>query len=655
METPEELREALLEARREVASLRQERGHAALLLDSIGSLLTSNLERDPFLVLFQALGRAFRFSATLVLAEEDGQAPALRCIAGQPEGQVEALQGRTLPIGRFLRRVLDGRVSASLDGVAIAEWHRQLAGLPSPDRPALFIPMHVRERRGLIVLFREAGQRGFDRGDIALARSFSLLASAAFAALYTRQREMESRRLRQLAERLQRSEKALEHRAYFDQLTGLPNRETVVERVEQAIAGLPPGHGLALAFIDLDDFKKINDFHTHAIGDGLLIAAAARLQQAVRSRDVVGRISGDEFVLLLSSPGDRRQITLIIDRILDHLRQPFRIEGLELHVSASIGISTYPEHGRDYESLRRNADLAMYRAKRNAKGSACFFDASLGDATDARMRLEQKLRIAANRGEFRCAFQPKVDSDRGVVIGFEALARWVDGAGQVHAPGSFLAVATEMGLLNQITNAVLDEILSAFDRLDARYGGATTVSMNIAARQASDSRFMHRLIETIVQAGRPGRIMLEITEEAMVQPEPFRSEILPRLRRAGIGISIDDFGTGYSSFAALADITADELKVDRSFITAIQERPRSQSILKAMESMAAALGMSMVAEGVETAEELAYLRQRTGIRVMQGYLFARPVLLDALLAAPCPVDAPCPASTADPAGRRRAV
>ncbi len=640
METLEELREALLEARREVDSLRLEGRHATMLLDAIGSLLTSSLDDDPFDVLHRALGIVFSFTSLLVLAEQEGEAGGdgggdggeLKCIAAHPT----ELRGSIWPVGRLFGKVLAGRVSASLDNAGFEEWQGAAPAGLSVAQPALYLPMRVRDRRGLLVLLRDAGAAGFDRSDIELARNFSLLASAAFAALYTRQRELESRRLRQLTERLQKSERALAHRANFDQLTGLPNRETIEERVGEAIAGLAEGETLALAFIDLDDFKKVNDFHNHSVGDALLVAVAERVRRVVRGRDILGRISGDEFVLLLVEPGDRLQTAHVIDRILEQIRQPCRVEGLELFISASIGISTYPDHGRDYETLRRNADLAMYRAKKVGKGGACFFDSWLGDATSARMRLEQDLRVALRHRQFRCAFQPKLEIAGATVAGFEALVRWIDDDGRQRPPGDFLAVASEMGLLNEISDIVLDDILGSIDRLDRRFGRDTRVSMNIAARQASDAGFMERLIARIVESGRGHRFMLEITEEAVVQPESFLTGILPVLRREGIGLSIDDFGTGYSSFAVLADITADELKVDRSYITAIHERPRSQGILRAVDSLGAALGMQVVAEGVETAEELGYLRRQTGIGFVQGYHFCRPMLPEDLVCAPLP-------------------
>ncbi|MFC3228253.1 putative bifunctional diguanylate cyclase/phosphodiesterase [Marinibaculum pumilum] len=632
METAEELREALVECRRELDALRLEGRHSRMLLDAIGSLLTSTLDDDPFEVLFRALEIVFTFSRLLVLAEQEGEAGELHCIAAHPGG----LRGSTWPVGRLFGKVLNGRVSTTLDNAALPEWQGDLPAGLSPAQPALYLPMRVRERRGMLVLLREEGGPGFDRGDVALARNFSLLASAAFAALYTRQRELESRRLRQLTERLQRSEKALAHRAYFDQLTGLPNRQTIEERVQEAIAGLPEGESLALAFIDIDDFKKVNDFHNHSVGDALLIAVAERIRRAVRGRDVLGRISGDEFVLMLVAPGDRQQTAVIVDRIVEQLRQPFRVEGRELFTSASIGVSTYPEHGSDYEALRRNADLAMYRAKKFAKGSACFFDTWLGDATSARMQLEQDLRVAVRERRFRCAFQPKLALATGAVAGFEALVRWQDNAGSMRAPGAFLPVATEMGLLNEISEIVLEEIQDSLEALDRRFGGGTRISVNVAASQVSDAIFMDRLIGRIIDSGRRERFVLEITEEAVVQPEPFVTSILPILRREGIGLSIDDFGTGYSSFSVLADITADELKVDRSYITAIQDRPRSQGILRAVDSLGAALGMAVVAEGVETAEELDYLQRHTGIGFVQGYHFCRPMLLPDLVAAELP-------------------
>jgi c-di-GMP phosphodiesterase Gmr len=244
------------------------------------------------------------------------------------------------------------------------------------------------------------------------------------------------------------------------------------------------------------------------------------------------------------------------------------------------------------------------------------------------MELEQRLRLAIRDCRFCCAFQPKVDIRSREVVGFETLVRWRDDEGEIHPPSSFIDLAIELGLIDTITRFVLVEALRSIEMLDREFGRETTFSVNVAAKQASDLNFMRSLADILRASAFAPRIMLELTEDAFVAKSRFQLQVLPMLREIGVRVSIDDFGTGYSSLSALADITADELKVDRSFISSIHERPRSQSVLRAIESLGQALGMSIVAEGVETFEELTYLQTATRIRQAQGFYFSKPFFLE---------------------------
>jgi diguanylate cyclase (GGDEF)-like protein len=422
-----------------------------------------------------------------------------------------------------------------------------------------------------------------------------------------------------------RAETELLRLAYHDELTGLPNRSLIRERVEGILAR---GDGrFALAFIDIDNFKHINDFYSHAIGDALLVKFVQRISTHLRACDILARMSGDEFLLILDPLESREQIVDVMDRLVERLKQPFLIDGFEIFTSASIGVSFYPEHGTDYEALRRNADTAMYRAKDGVKGGASFFDPRMGQAVTARMEREQRLRLAIRDRQFYCAFQPKVDIRSHDVVGLEALVRWRDANGDIQGPSEFVALAIELGLIDQITHMVLDETVAAMGYIDEAFGPDTTISINIAAKQATNIGFMLSFAHALQETGRAERFMIELTEDAFLAKNQFQTEILPLLRRLGVRVSIDDFGTGYSSLSALADITVDEIKIDRSFITGIHNRPRSQNVLKAIESLSAALGMTVVAEGIETFEELAYLQAATRIRYAQGFYFAKPLFL----------------------------
>lgn len=425
-------------------------------------------------------------------------------------------------------------------------------------------------------------------------------------------------------------ERELAERAHVDELTGLPNRNFIQHHVEAIIRNDDGNRHFALAFIDLDNFKHINDYYSHAVGDAMLVKIGQRVMGHLRPSDMLARISGDEFLLLIDPLEGESQAKSIIDGLLDDLKRPFQIEAFEVFGSCSVGVSSYPEHGRSYERLRRNADSAMYRAKHVSKGGAVFFDLNLAEAVAARMEAEQRLRLAIRDRKFCCAFQPKVDIYTQKIVGFETLVRWRDDGGDIHPPSEFIGLAVELGLINPITSFALTEAINSMDRLDLEFGPDTNISVNVAAKQAGDVEFMQSLVQVIKASNRAERIIIEVTEEAFIARGTFQTEILPLLREIGVRVSIDDFGTGHSSLSTLADITADEIKIDRSLITAIHERPRNQSVLRAIESLGQALKMTIVAEGVETHEELAYLHAATRIRHVQGFHFARPFFLEDL-------------------------
>jgi c-di-GMP phosphodiesterase Gmr len=413
--------------------------------------------------------------------------------------------------------------------------------------------------------------------------------------------------------------------AYYDELTGLPTRRVIEHRVNSLLK-YDNGEGrFALAFLDVDNFKHINDYYGHAVGDALLAEIAKRLGLDLRESDILSRISGDEFVLLLNPIKNDAEVEEFIHFILQRLKAPFFIDQSEIFASTSIGVSLYPEHGRSYELLRQNADIAMYRVKNGSKGAAAFFDAGMEREALARMKIEQSLRLAILEKRFCCAFQPKVDIRTQEIMGVEALVRLRDDEGVIQAPSTFINLATELGLIDELTHLVLAEIL-----INETFGPDTTISINVAAKQAGNPEFMRPFAEAIEATGFPARFMIEVTEDAFVTKTHFQDEILPIFRKLGVKISIDDFGIGYSSLSALADITADEIKIDRSFITDIHKRPRSQGILRAIESLSDALGMTVIAEGVESFEELVYLQAATKIRYAQGFYFSRPTFLEDL-------------------------
>jgi diguanylate cyclase (GGDEF)-like protein len=418
--------------------------------------------------------------------------------------------------------------------------------------------------------------------------------------------------------------------AYHDELTGLPIRRVIEQYVDNLAQRREPQPRFALAFLDIDNFKHINDYYGHAIGDALLVEVAKRVGLGLRQSDMLSRISGDEFLLLLDPIESEHEVAEYIHFVLRRLKAPFFIDGTEIFASTSIGVGLYPEHGRSFDLLCQNADIAMYCVKNDGKGAAAFFDAGMEREALARMKVEQSLRLAILEKRFCCAFQAKVDIRTQDIKGVEALVRLRGDEGVIQAPGTFINLAVELGLIDELTHLVLAEIVDSIDLINECFGADTSISINIAAKQAGNPEFMRAFARALEATGYPQRFMIEVTEDAFVAKTRFQDEILPMFRKLGVKISIDDFGIGYSSLSALADIIADEIKIDRSFITDIHKRPRSQGILRAIESLSEALGMTVIAEGIETFEELAYLQAATSIRYAQGFYFSKPIFLEEL-------------------------
>ncbi|MGB6119780.1 MAG: EAL domain-containing protein [Mesorhizobium sp.] len=418
----------------------------------------------------------------------------------------------------------------------------------------------------------------------------------------------------------------LVRKAYFDDLTQLPNR-ALMERSVATLIASEDCQPFALAFFDLDGFKSVNDFYGHDAGDDLLVAISQRLQSALRPGDMVARLSGDEFALLLSPVTDAESVMREVEWLCQRVKEPVFADGNEILTSASIGVCIYPDHGESFEELRANADRAMYRAKGLLKGTVQLFDSSIQHNAAEKARSERRLRMAIRDRRVCCAYQPKVEIGTGKVLGVEVLMRWRDEDGIIQPPGEFLELAIELGLMDDLTRFILDESISQIDQINEAFGPDCSISINIAAKQAGDAKFMRSLLNVVAESGFAKRFMLELTEEAFLSRKEFQERILPMIREVGAKVSIDDFGVGYSSLSALAGITADELKVDRSFITEVHRRPRSQAVLKAIEALGQSLGMSIVVEGVETFEELAYLQAATRIRCAQGYYYSPPMML----------------------------
>lgn len=423
----------------------------------------------------------------------------------------------------------------------------------------------------------------------------------------------------------QQEEKIL-YQAHFDNLTNLPNRLLVLDRLSQMVKEARRDETqVAVLFLDLDDFKKINDSLGHETGDRLLRQAAERLRETVRYEDTVGRLGGDEFIVLLgrlSNPVDARRVA---ENLLEQFRSPFRIDSRELIVTSSVGIAVYPEDGYDPASLLRHADTAMYHAKAHGRNTYRFFTSSMNLAASRRLELEEQLHGALARGELQLHYQPLVAIDSGGMTGTEALLRWSNPyLGEV-SPDEFIPIAEQTGLIAPIGQYVLSEALAATARWQQTTGPEFKISVNLSPRQFGNPDLLRHLQASLETSGvSASALELEITEGVLMGAHAHIDETLQTLSELGIGIAMDDFGTGYSSLSYLRRYPFSTLKIDRSFIRDIPQDSADSELVNATIAMARSLSLKVVAEGVETEQQLAHLTKQ-GCDYAQGYLFSKPV------------------------------
>jgi diguanylate cyclase (GGDEF)-like protein/PAS domain S-box-containing protein len=416
------------------------------------------------------------------------------------------------------------------------------------------------------------------------------------------------------------------HSAQHDFLTGLPNRILLNDRVSQAIAASLRHHtGIAVLFLDLDGFKHINDSLGHPIGDRLLQSIAARLRDCLRGSDTVSRQGGDEFVMLLPEIQRAEEAAVTAQRVIQAIAAPHSIDDHDLHITASIGISVYPDDGLDSATLIKNADTAMYHAKEHGRKSYEFFKPAMNIRAVARQSIEEGLRFALERQEFVVHYQPKVDLRSGAITGAEALLRWAHPSRGMIAPAEFIPVAEDCGLIVPIDNWVLRESCrQARAWLDADLR-LKTMSVNVSAMEFRDKHFGEVVLKALDEAGlHPSYLQLELTESILMRSADSTESILSALKATGVQVAIDDFGTGYSSLSYLTRFPIDTLKIDQSFVHQIATSEGDTSIVTAIISMGHSLHMRVVAEGVETEEEAAFLRAQNCDEA-QGYYFSRPV------------------------------
>jgi diguanylate cyclase (GGDEF)-like protein/PAS domain S-box-containing protein len=432
----------------------------------------------------------------------------------------------------------------------------------------------------------------------------------------------------QIGQFLQRkqAEEKIQHMAQHDALTGLPNRALLLDRIGQAIAQAQRKRGvLALLFIDLDRFKTVNDSLGHQVGDRLLQSVAGRLEACIRGSDTIARIGGDEFVVLLGDLEEPEDARHVAQKVLDALAEPATIDAHELKVTPSVGICAYPHDGEDVESLMRNADTAMYHAKQMGRNNFQFFTQAMNDAAQQRLRLENDLRRALERGEFALHYQPQIDLESGAIVGFEALIRWPHPTRGMIPPAQFIPVAEETGLIAPIGEWVLRHACARARAWHDAGHPRLRVAVNCSAQQFQREDFVGTVVGALRETGLDAEHLdLEITEGVIVRHS---EEVMARfeaLDAMGVRISIDDFGTGYSSLGYLKRFAIHQLKIDQSFVRDVSSDPDDAAIVSAIIAIAHSLGLEVIAEGVETPEQLAFLKA-LGCARAQGYYFSQPL------------------------------
>jgi diguanylate cyclase (GGDEF)-like protein len=418
-----------------------------------------------------------------------------------------------------------------------------------------------------------------------------------------------------------RSEVKIEYMAHHDSLTGLANRVLLNERLERAIGRIDPDEIVAVHHLDLDQFKAVNDTLGHPAGDKLLRIVADRLRGLVRETDTIARMGGDEFVIVQPSIADPADATSLAQRVIKLMSEPYDLDGQQAVIGASIGIVVSPGDGLSADKLLRNADLALYRAKGDGRGTFRFFEPAMDQQMQSRRIMEQDMRKALPAGEFELYYQPVVNLASNEISGFEALIRWNHPNQGMVAPAAFIPLAEEIGFIVPLGEWVIRQACAAA----AQWPEDIRVAVNISAVQFRNPGLMQVIVGALAASGlHPTRLEIEITETVLLQNKETTLAVLHQLRALGVRIAMDDFGTGYSSLTYLQSFPFDKIKIDRSFVKDITENAGSLNIVRAVAALANGMGMTATAEGVETTEQLDRIRSE-GCTEMQGFLFSRPL------------------------------
>ncbi|MBI5912318.1 MAG: EAL domain-containing protein [Betaproteobacteria bacterium] len=421
----------------------------------------------------------------------------------------------------------------------------------------------------------------------------------------------------------------LARQANHDSLTGLPNRNLLRDRIDHTCARTRRyGDFAAVAFLDLDNFKLVNDSLGHSLGDHLLRAVAARLESSLRAMDTVARLGGDEFVLVLSDQKSEQSVSGELQRIVELFSQPFAVDGRDVFITASVGVALYPQDARDPESLMKSAELAMYRAKESGRNAYQLYTVEMQTRVTERLALESRLRRALEHGEFSLHYQPQVDLRSNRIFGCEALIRWTQADLGMVSPAKFIPLAEETGLIVPIGEWVLRTACRQCKIWQDAGLPAVTVAVNISARQFREKNLLQLVATILAETGlAPSQLELEVTESVIMHDAQHVIAALQAFRDMGVRLSVDDFGTGYSSLSYLKRFPVDRLKIDQSFVRDLSTDADDAAIAQAIITLGHTMNLRVIAEGVETPEQLAFLR-RNHCDEMQGYLLGKPMPAD---------------------------
>ncbi len=618
------------------------------LTDIAGQLYVDPGRREAFAHLMESQGvvhsfeaRVFRRDGTVIWISENA-----RCVR-DPAGNIRFYEGTVQDITERKQheekiRLLATVFASVADGILIADpalrvqavnpAYLAISGYDTEElvgQPLVLFQPGAHERAFIESIWDTASHTGRWQGEVASFRRTGegFAAQLSVTAVTSPSGQMEHYVLT-IADISQRKfqEHQIRYQASFDRLTDLPNRWLACERLEEAILRTQRGPTkVALAFIDLNRFKQVNDTLGHQAGDELLKLVARRLRNCTRVSDTVGRLGGDEFLVVAPDAADRKAGSRLAEKILYSMSEPFTVHGQEIYCGASVGIAFYPDDGDTADQLLRNADLAMYHAKRDPGRRWVEYDHTMRDRTGYHLNLESDLRRAIGTDEFELFYQPKVQMPHRRIIGAEALIRWRHPVRGLVSPAEFIPLAEDTGLIWDIGAWTLQTAARALAKWQREGLDVGVVSVNLSPRQFQDARLVGFVRSVIEASGVPPELVeLELTEGAMIGDIEKAVGLLNGLKDIGVRLSIDDFGTGYSSLAYLKRFPIDTLKIDRSFVRDIVKSPTDPAIVSTIVNLAESLGFATIAEGVETLDQ-ADMLSRQRCRNIQGYLISRPL------------------------------